>query len=210
MSSSLDLPQLISEIRACRICVEQPRTRPLPHDPRPVLQLSAKAQLCISGQAPGARVHKSGRPFTDPSGERLRDWMQVNEQTFYDADKVAIVPMGFCFPGNDEKGGDLPPRSECKAAWHDQLYAGRQPFGLILAVGQYAIRYHLPQCRRQSLTETVRQFACRSSADLAGQVILPLPHPSWRNTAWMKKNPWFEQDYLPVIRRRIVEVIGKN
>ncbi|WP_150525086.1 uracil-DNA glycosylase family protein [Roseibium sediminis] len=204
-----ELSGLLEDIRNCRICVENPQKSPLPHEPRPVLQVSASARLCICGQAPGTRVHKSGRPFTDPSGDRLRDWMGIGEDIFYDADKLAIIPMGFCFPGLDAKGGDLPPRTECRAAWHDRLFALVPQVELILVIGQYAQAYHLGKDRRKSLTETVadwRDFWDRDRAE-GQRRILPLPHPSWRNNAWIKKNPWFESQLLPVLRQEVKRLV---
>lgn len=209
MENLTELSGLLEDIRNCRICVENPQKSPLPHEPRPVLQVSASARLCICGQAPGTRVHKSGRPFTDPSGDRLRDWMGIGEDIFYDADKLAIIPMGFCFPGLDAKGGDLPPRTECRAAWHDRLFALVPQVELILVIGQYAQAYHLGKDRRKSLTDTVadwRDFWDRDRAE--GQPrILPLPHPSWRNNAWIKKNPWFETQLLPVLRQEVKRLV---
>jgi len=181
--------QLLKEIRACEICQTE-----LPYGPRPVVQASAQAKLLIAGQAPGVRVHASGIPFDDPSGHRLRDWLGIDEITFYDAELVAIVPMGFCYPGTG-KSGDLPPVPRCAETWHDQLLQEMPQIRLTLAIGQYAQAWHLDQ-REKNLTETVR--AWRSY----GTKLMPLPHPSPRNNIWLKKNPWFEQELLPVLRRR--------
>ena len=182
--------------------MEGPRGRPLPHEPRPVFQVSPTARLLIAGQAPGTRVHASGRPFTDPSGVRLRSWLSMTEEVFYDASRVAIVPMGFCFPGQDEKGADLPPQPECAAAWRAELLAALRNVRLVLAVGQYAIRWHVPAALRgRSLTETVGNW--REIAKATSPMVIPLPHPSWRNNAWLKKNPWFEAEVLPFVRERI-------
>lgn len=181
----------------------------MPHDPRPVLQVSSRARLCICGQAPGTRVHQSGRPFTDPSGDRLRNWMGIDEEIFYDAERLAIVPMGFCFPGLDDKGGDLPPRKECRKLWHDTLFAELPKIEMILVIGQYAQAYHLGGMRKKSLTETVgswREYFSAAAADGKPKV-LPLPHPSWRNNAWLRKNPWFESDLLPVLRAEVARLI---
>ncbi|MEL7526608.1 MAG: uracil-DNA glycosylase family protein [Pseudomonadota bacterium] len=207
--NSLFLDDLVSRIRACRECSENPVGKALPHDPRPVLQVSSSARLCISGQAPGTRVHKSGRPFTDPSGDRLRNWMGIDEEIFYDAARLAIVPMGFCFPGLDAKGGDLPPRKECRTLWHDQLFAGLPKIEMILVIGQYAQAYHLGAMRKKSLTDTVgawQEYFSAAAADGKPKV-LPLPHPSWRNNAWLRKNPWFETDLLPVLRAEVARLI---
>ncbi|TWI89520.1 uracil-DNA glycosylase [Roseibium hamelinense] len=201
---------LADRIRACRICRDTPEKDPLPHEPRPVLQVSATARVCICGQAPGTRVHASGRPFTDPSGDRLRAWMGVDEAAFYDRDKLAIVPMGFCFPGLDAKGGDLPPRPECRKAWHDDLFAAMPQLELIVLIGQYAQAYHLGPHRRKSLTETVAAWQTYLEADRApgAPAFVPLPHPSWRNNAWLKKNPWFETNLLPVLRKKIARLLA--
>ncbi|TYC63243.1 uracil-DNA glycosylase family protein [Rhodobacterales bacterium] len=203
------LERLESDILACRVCVERPDQEPLAHEPRPVVQISSNARLCVCGQAPGTRVHKSGRPFTDPSGDRLRSWMGIDPDTFYDADRLAIVPMGFCFPGHDAKGGDLPPRPECRKTWHDGLFAAMPQLELILVIGQYAQAYHLGAARKKSLTETVTAWRKYFYADRAQDepVVLPLPHPSWRNNAWLRKNPWFDQELLPVLRQEVARLI---
>ena len=196
------LDRLTADIRSCRICVESPLKTPLPHEPRPVLRVSRKARLCIVGQAPGTRVHASGTPFTDPSGDRLRDWMGVTPDEFYDVSRLAIVPMGFCFPGLDAKGGDLPPRRECAEAWREQLFKLLPQIELTLLVGQYAQAWHLGGARKESLTATVaawREY---------GPHFIPLPHPSWRNNAWIRKNPWFEAELLPVLRSEVRRLMG--
>ncbi|MET4632914.1 uracil-DNA glycosylase family protein [Kaistia defluvii] len=194
-----DLDQLVEEIRQCRICVDQPRGRPLPHEPRPVVRASATARILIAGQAPGTRVHASGKPFTDPSGDRLRDWMGVGEAEFYDEARIAIVPMGLCFPGLDAKGGDLPPRRECAPAWRNALLDRMPAVDLVLAVGLYAQQFHLGKRVRGSLTETVADWRAILDETHAPR-ILPLPHPSWRNSGWIKRNPWFEAELLPVLK----------
>jgi len=203
------LTELTGSIRSCRICIEAPDKKPLPHEPRPVIQVSEKARLCICGQAPGTRVHESGKPFTDPSGDRLRDWMGIRPDIFYDPDRLAIVPMGFCFPGLDAKGGDLPPRPECRKAWHDAVFAALPQLELILVIGQYAQAYHLGERRRKTLTATVSKWQDYWQAEpQPGQPrVLPLPHPSWRNNAWLKKNPWFETELLPVLKTEITRLV---
>ncbi|MBS8258880.1 uracil-DNA glycosylase family protein [Roseibium polysiphoniae] len=201
-----ELRDLEKEISACRICVEEPLAAPLPHEPRPVIQLSDQARICICGQAPGTRVHKSGRPFTDPSGDRLRQWMGVDADTFYDATKVAIVPMGLCFPGLDSKGGDLPPRRECRAHWHDRIFAAMPQIELILVIGQYAQAYHLGRDKKKSLTETVGNWREYLEADRQPAVV-PMPHPSWRNNSWLKKNAWFESELLPMLQQKIARLL---
>ena len=201
------LDALEHAIAACRICVERPQGAPLPHEPRPVAWPSATARILVAGQAPGTRVHASGRPFTDPSGDRLRAWMGVDVATFYDRSRIAIVPMGFCFPGLDAKGGDLPPRRECRAAWHDRLMAAMPQVDLVLAIGATAQAYHLGRLgladlRRPTLTETVAAWRAIRSAG-AGPAVFVLPHPSWRNSGWLKRHPWFEADLLPVLRGEV-------
>lgn len=197
-----ELEQLVAQVRACRICVETPTGKPLPHEPRPVLRPSSTARILLASQAPGTKVHLSGLPFTDASGDRLRDWLGVSSEEFYDTGKFAIVPMGFCFPGQDAKGADLPPRKECAPAWRAQLMASMPQIELVLTVGIYAQSWHMGAARRTSLTETVRDW--RTAWDAAtGPKILPLPHPSWRNTGWLKKNPWFEMELLPFLKSEI-------
>jgi uracil-DNA glycosylase len=197
-----ELNALVAEIGSCRICLDAPRGRALPHEPRPVLRPSATARVCISSQAPGVRVHASGTPFTDPSGDRLRGWLQLTPEEFYDRRRVAIVPMGFCFPGHDAAGGDLPPRRECARAWHARLFAAMPQLELILAVGSYAQRWHLGEATGGSMTDAVRGWRARIEG-AARPRIVPLPHPSWRNNAWLTANPWFERELLPRLRREI-------
>ncbi len=200
------LRKLAGEIDRCTICVDHPLGTPLPHIPRPVVRLSATARLCIAGQAPGLRVHESGKPFTDPSGDRLRDWMQVSDEEFYDSNRLAIVPMGFCFPGYDAKKSDLPPRRECVQAWHGRIFELMPQLELILVIGQYAQAYHMGDARRKTLTETVANWQETFNEDRHPKV-LPLPHPSWRNTGWLKKNLWFDDQVLPILRREVDRLI---
>lgn len=196
------LARLTAEIRACRICRDAPRGRPLPHEPRPVLTPSSKARILIAGQAPGTRVHASGLSFTDPSGDRLRDWLGVTGEEFYDPDRFAIAAMGFCFPGLDAKGGDLPPRPECAPAWRARLMGAMPQIELVLAIGFHAQRWHLgPDCGR-NLTETVASWRA-IAARPARPRVFALPHPSWRNTGWLKRHPWFEAELLPALREEI-------
>lgn len=196
------LQRLTERVRACRICVDQPLGRPLPHAPRPVLQPSSTARVLLAGQAPGTKVHASGMPFTDASGDRLRNWLGVSSDEFYDAEKFAIVPMGFCFPGQDAKGSDLAPRRECAPAWRSDLMALMPQIDLVLTIGGYAQAWHMGTARLPSLTETVRNWRAIWDGPAMPKV-LPLPHPSWRNTGWLKKNPWFEMDLLPFLRSEI-------
>jgi len=191
------LKPLLRNIKQCQICVESPLKEPLPHAPRPVLRVSTTARLAVCGQAPGNLVHQSGVPFTDPSGVRLREWMGVSDQEFYDEAKIAIIPMGFCFPGYTDKGADLPPRKECAPAWRQDLLDALPQIECVLLVGAYAQNWHLGKKAKSSLTETVENWR-----DVAPHYF-PTPHPSWRNNSWLKKNPWFENDLLPVMRSHI-------
>ncbi|CFX33748.1 Uracil-DNA glycosylase [Candidatus Filomicrobium marinum] len=201
------LGRLLREISGCRVCVDTPTGQPLPHEPRPVLRVRSSARVGVFGQAPGLRAHDAGLPFKDPSGVRLREWMGVDEQEFYDEDRIAFVPMGFCFPGYNEKGSDLPPRRECARTWRARLIKELPNLELVLLVGSYAQRWHLPEARRQSLTDVVR--AWRETYEQSDfPRFIPLPHPSWRNSAWLKANPWFEVDVLPVVRSEVRRLIA--
>jgi uracil-DNA glycosylase len=196
------LDKLVAEIRGCRACLTTPIGAPLPHDPRPVLRVSATARIGIFSQAPGARVHASGLPFTDPSGDRLRDWMGVSSDEFYDITRVAILPMGLCFPGYDAKGGDLPPRRECAPLWRRRVLGELERLELILLVGQYAQRWHLGELARGGTTRTVarwQEIFARSERPR----VLPMPHPSWRNNGWIRNNPWFSAALLPVLKSEV-------
>lgn len=208
-TDSESLVEVVAAIRACRRCVEAPLGRPLAHEPRPVLRVSPTARIAVAGQAPGTRVHQSGVPFTDPSGDRLRDWMGVSLAEFYDANRIAIVPMGFCFPGLDANGGDLPPRRECAPLWRDRLLARLPNLELLLLVGQYAHRWHLPRPLLGGVTEVVARHEEAWSVSTQPR-LLPLPHPSWRNNHWIKMNPWFEADVLPRLRRKVRELLGEE
>ena len=197
-----ELDNVLAAIRACRHCVEAPQGKPLPHEPRPVLRASSTALLAVCSQAPGTKVHLSGTPFTDRSGDRLRDWMGVTAQEFYDEAHVAIVPMGFCFPGQDAKGADLPPRRECAKLWHSKLFTALPQLELVLAVGSYAQEWHLGEAAGTNLQETMLGWREHLKRKRRPRV-LPLPHPSWRNNAWLHDNPWFENELLPVLRREM-------
>jgi uracil-DNA glycosylase len=197
-----ELDNVLAAIRACRHCVEAPQGKPLPHEPRPVLRASRTARLAVCSQAPGTKVHLSGTPFTDRSGDRLRDWMGVTAQEFYDEARVAIVPMGFCFPGQDAKGADLPPRRECAKLWHGKLFTALPQLELVLAVGSYAQEWHLGEAAGTNLQETMLGWREHLKRKRRPRV-LPLPHPSWRNNAWLHDNPWFENELLPVLRREV-------
>jgi uracil-DNA glycosylase len=189
---------LLAEIARCRICRDAPRGKPLPHEPRPVLQASPSARILIVGQAPGTRVHASGKPFTDPSGDRLRQWLGIGPEIFYDAGLVAIVPMGFCFPGLDAKGGDLPPRRECAPAWREKVMGGLKQVEVVIAIGTYAQAWHLGV--KEPVTETVRQW---KSYARRSPPVFPLPHPSWRNSGWLKAHPWFEAELVPALQEEL-------
>ena len=196
-SAERRLARLLREIRACRICEAYLA-------PRPIIHASATAKLCIVAQAPGIRVHETGISFNDPSGDRLREWMGIGRDAFYDESRVAIIGMGFCFPGYDANGGDRPPRKECAGAWQDKLFATMPKFKLTLLVGSYAFDWHLKGRAKSNVTETVKAWR-----DYAPRYI-PLPHPSWRNNAWLAKNPWFAKELLPYLRRRVAAVIGSS
>ena len=200
----MDDPLIETEnrIRACQICADNFATTATAHTPRPVTWFRSGARLLIVGQAPGKRVHDSGKPFDDPSGDRLRSWLGIGPEVFYDRSKVAIVPMAFCFPGYDAKGSDLPPPKICASTWRDGVMAGLGSVDLTVIIGGYAQAWHLGIKRSASVTETVRRWR-----DFAPRALV-LPHPSWRNTAWLKKNPWFETDVLPYLRQRVTEVLN--
>ena len=185
---------LLAEVRACTICAKS-----LPLGPRPILQVHPKARILIAGQAPGRKVHESGVPFADASGDRLRDWLGVTREVFYDPKHIAILPMGFCYPGTG-KSGDLPPRPECAPAWRRELLDSLTALRLTLVIGQYAQEYHLAEAG-DSVTDVVRQWKAHWPD------VVPLPHPSPRNNIWLKKNPWFERELLPKLRRRVAAVL---
>ena len=196
LAAPSELDQLLAQIRACRLCEAS-----LPLEPKPVLRASATATLLVVGQAPGTLVHGSGIPWNDASGMRLRDWLRIDRDSFYDESRVAIVPMGFCYPGRGASG-DLPPRPECSQTWHPRLLPMLGQVRLILAIGQYAQQYFLGAHRKKTLTETVRawqEYAPR---------YFPLPHPSPRNIAWFQHNPWFEREVLPALRERVALALG--
>lgn len=199
------LQMLRRDISACRVCRDAPARGMeyrLPHEPRPVVVLSSRARILIAGQAPGLRVHQSGLPFDDASGDRLRQWLGVDRGMFYDAERFAMVPMGFCFPGYDAKGGDLPPRRECAPLWRQAAMAAMPQVELILTVGQYAQTWHLGSARMSSMTETVAEWR-RYLLTNRSPAMLPLPHPSWRNSGWLKRNPWFEAELVPELQKRV-------
>ena len=194
-ASGKSFDALISDVRACRICEEH-----LPLGPRPILQVDPRARILVAGQAPGRRVHESGIPFDDASGDRLRDWMGIAKEDFYDASKIALVPMGFCYPGTGPSG-DIPPRSECAELWHSRLLSQLKTVRLTLVIGQYAHKHRLAEGRKTSLTKTVEAWEEFTPANL------PLPHPSPRNNRWLKKNPWFESDVVPYLQQRVKRLV---
>jgi uracil-DNA glycosylase len=188
------LDTLLQDVRACTLCAVQ-----LPLGPRPVVQIHPSARILIVGQAPGRKVHATGVPFDDASGDRLRDWLGISREVFYDAQSVAILPMGFCYPGTG-KSGDLPPRSECAPAWRAPLLTQLKSVQLTLVIGQYAQAYHLPQ-DAASVTEIVQAWRKHWPHTL------PLPHPSPRNNLWLKRNPWFANELLPTLQARVSDVL---
>lgn len=190
------LAELAREARACRICETF-----LPLGPRPVFRASTTARILIVGQAPGRLVHETGIPWNDPSGNRLRDWLGLDRATFYDERRIAIVPMGFCYPGVDKNGGDNPPRPECAPLWQRRFLALMPGIELTLLVGSYAHAFHLGAARKKTMGETVAAWRERPDH------VLALPHPSWRNTGWLKRNPWFASELLPVLRRRVAALL---
>ncbi len=195
-NSKTPLESLLREVRACRICEAE-----LPLGPRPIVRAQASARILIVGQAPGTRVHETGIPWNDPSGDRLRAWMGVDRDTFYDESRIAIIPMGFCYPGRNPKGGDLPPRKECAEHWIAQLLEHLPNISLTILSGQYAQRQYLDRNRRDTLTETVRNWRDYTPR------YLPTPHPSPRNTHWLQRNPWFDDEVVPYMRRRVSKLL---
>ena len=190
------MQQLLSQIETCSVCKKF-----LPRGPRPVVQASSQSRILLIGQAPGRRVHESGIPWDDPSGDRLRRWLQVNKDTFYNPDHFALVPMGFCYPGTG-KNGDLPPRPECAPLWHDALLQAMPHIEMTILIGLYAQKYYLKEKGYKTLTDNVRHL------DEFLPNYWPVPHPSPRNIAWYKRNPWFEQDLLPALGHRVQEILA--
>ena len=193
------MDDLVTRISHCRLCADRFAATATRHAPRPVPWFGPGARLLIAGQAPGARVHASGIPFDDASGDRLRDWLGLDRAAFYDRSRVAVVPMAFCFPGYDARGADLPPPAICRETWHDAVMAELEPIALRVLVGAHAQRYHLGS--RGSVAQTVADWRAHAPGTFA------LPHPSWRNTGWLKKNPWFEAEVIPALRARVKEVL---
>jgi len=193
----MSLDAILADIAACRACAGE-----LPHEPRPVTRVSAQTRLLICGQAPGRRVHESGIPFDDPSGERLRSWMGIDRATFYGRAEIGVAAMAFCFPGTNPKGGDYPPPPRCAQLWRPPLMAALPKMELTLLVGGYAQVWALGDRARRNMTETVAAWT-----DYLPHY-LPMPHPSWRNTAWLKRNPWFEDEVTPYLRHRVADILA--
>ena len=189
------LENLAAEMRACTLCMPH-----LPLGPRPVFQISQGAKVLIAGQAPGTRVHETGVPFNDPSGDRLRNWMGVDKTQFYDSMKIAILPMGFCYPGKG-KSGDLPPRPECAEQWREKVLSKMKKIELVLVIGMYAQAWHLPDSRKKNVTEIVKSWRKFQPN------MIPLPHPSPRNNLWLKRNSWFEKELVPVLQKRVGQIL---
>jgi uracil-DNA glycosylase len=192
----MTLAAVLAEIAACRACAGE-----LPHEPRPVVFVRPETRVLICGQAPGRRVHESGLPFTDPSGDRLRAWMGVDAETFYGHPAVGVAAMAFCFPGTNPKGGDYPPPPRCARLWRPRLLHALPGVELTLRVGGHAQAWALGGRARGNMTETVRAWRDYLPA------CLPMPHPSWRNTAWLKRNPWFEDEVTPYLRQRLQAIL---
>lgn len=199
--AAASLRALIDEIRHCHLCADRFAATATGHAPRPVFRVSPTARILVAGQAPGMKVHQSGVPFLDPSGNRLREWMGIDADTFYDPRRIAIVPMAFCFPGYDARKADLPPPAVCATTWRKRLLEALPDLRLTLLVGGHAQKWHLAK-EAGPVTDTVRRWR-----DFAPET-LPLPHPSWRNTAWLKRNPWFGEELVPYLQKRVAEELA--
>ena len=188
-----------SDLKDCKLCTSRFAATVTSHKPRPVFQGQSSARILIAGQAPGAKVHESGQPFTDPSGDRLRTWMGISEDTFYDSERIAILPMSFCFPGYNAKGADLPPPSVCARTWRPAMLSQFPNIVFSILIGGYAQKWHLKtKSSMQSVVDNWRSYLPQS---------VPLPHPSWRNNVWLRKNDWFESDVIPVLRQKVQEAL---
>ena len=193
-------PSLGDRIRACRICAERFAATPTRHRPRPIVWFQPGVRILVAGQAPGKRVYEDGRPFFDRSGDRLRDWMGIDPPTFYDTDRIGVLPTAFCWPGYDAKGADLPPPPICWETWHAQVLEEIGPVRLTLVIGGHAIRRHLGA--KAPMTEVVQGWRAHAPA------VFPLPHPSWRNNAWLRRNPWFETELLPDLKAAVSQALS--
>ena len=198
------LGPLLAELRGCRHCAARFAATATAHAPNPIVRASRTARMGVVGQAPGLRAHAAATPFADPSGVRLRAWMGVDEAAFYDEARFAMLPMGFCFPGYDARGSDLPPPRDCAPLWRPRLFAALPALETLLLIGRAALAWHLPAARGRKLAEIVRDGATQ---DADGRIVIPLPHPSWRNNAWLKANPWFETETLPVLRATVADAL---
>lgn len=198
MYSSESFQKLLTKVRACKLCDEL-----LPFGAQPIIRAKPSCRLLIIGQAPGNLVHQTGIPFNDPSGDRLRSWLNIDRAIFYDDTRIAIMPMGLCYPGKNPKGGDNPPRPECAPHWHNKVIKNLPLIELVLLVGRYAQVHYLKEKAKVSGTETILSWKEYLP------YFLPLPHPSWRNNTWLKKNPWFEEEILPYLRKRVHEILQK-
>ena len=194
----MPLDAILADIAACRACAPY-----LPHMPRPVVRVGEGTRLLICGQAPGRLVHETGLPFNDPSGNRLRDWMGIDRETFYGRPEIGVAAMAFCFPGTNPKGGDFPPPARCAALWRPPLLLALPKVELTLLVGSHAQAWALGTRMKANMTDTVAAWR-----DYLGDGVLPLPHPSWRNTAWLKRNPWFDAEVTPYLRRRVAGILA--
>ncbi|ENN94728.1 uracil-DNA glycosylase family protein [Bartonella vinsonii] len=201
--------ELEKEIYSCRTCIQHPYyLPPLPHEPKPVVYLSDTASIAIAGQAPGLRVHETSIPFNDRSGERLRNWLNVTKEEFYNRSHFAIVPMGFCFPGYDQNKYDLPPRRECHEIWHEKIFHAMPQIKLVLAIGSYAQKWHITELRHKTVSATVSDWRnILSIRQPRGYHVMPLPHPSWRNTSWLQKNSWFNEELIVYLQSLIREFL---
>ncbi|NQV20531.1 MAG: uracil-DNA glycosylase family protein [Rhodospirillales bacterium] len=195
-SDTKALNALLSQVRECRVCAEH-----LPLGPRPILRASETARVLIVGQAPGTRVHETGIPWNDPSGDRLRAWLDLDQDTFYDDRRIAIIPMGFCYPGRNRNGGDSPPRPECGPLWHPRLLDQLPNIEITLLAGRYAQKFYLKDRCKKTVTETVRAWRDY------GPEFVPTPHPSWRSNGWLKRNPWFDEELVPELRTAVHKLL---
>ncbi|MET3590263.1 uracil-DNA glycosylase [Bartonella silvatica] len=201
--------ELEKKIASCRLCIQQPLYLPaLPHEPKPVVYLSETALIAIAGQAPGLRVHETSIPFNDRSGDRLRNWLNITKEEFYNRSLFSIVPMGFCFPGYDKNKSDLPPRRECCNIWHERVFQAMPQIKLVLAIGSYAQKWHIIGLKHKTVSETVKDWKhILSIHQPRGYNVMPLPHPSWRNSFWLQKNPWFNDELIVYLRNLIREFL---
>ncbi|WP_156850889.1 uracil-DNA glycosylase family protein [Bartonella refiksaydamii] len=206
---SSQIRELEKRIYSCRICVQQPRyLPPLPHEPKPVAYLSDTASVAIAGQAPSLRVYESSIPFNDRSGDRLRNWLNVTKEEFYNRSLFAIVPTGFCFPGYDQNNSDLPPRRECQEIWHKKVFQAMPQIKLVLAIGSYAQKWHITELKHKTVSATVSDWRnILSIRQPRGYNVMPLPHPSWRNTSWLQKNTWFNDELIVYLQRLVREFL---